>query len=545
MNRSLPLIFFLLWRWLEAAFAQSSFDSCEANNQACRRGTFDYALEQFYKKREGTADSWVERLESGMEMDVKGSTRLGESELLRLGAHIIGDAGAAQGDIFFATFDFDGTLVRYDPLKEEIVEELPLGTKGGHYFSAVASYNSSHLLLGTAALPGRLLTVQTSPMQHVSTLDLAAELGGVVALAVDGSSVIAILGRSPAHMMLLSATPSGQLTPMSTLLLSEDAEVASPASPHFLDRPRKLAYVATRAGCIHRISYGSGSLIRDDWGEICNSQVKVFFGMAVDSRSELAVVVGTMPYRQLLTVDLKSGAILGSLPLSMDVSYITNIFVVDPETPEGSAHAVIVAQSRKDIPTLLQLDLKRSDSASSWGLVAGGLCDEYSWTEGSRILYEGDSDIEVKVFPTRHYGCVWIPRGRQATGAVLDGRRLYVATERLRCTVCTIEETFFGTSTKFCIEEHEDYRAPAAVCGQEEHNTRQMVWERALSNEQLQHATNQLYGAVNASIISFMIGEIPSPGQIYATKLPSRAPRAIPGLLLGLGLVAIALRSGA
>jgi len=224
------------------------------------------------------------------------------------------------------------------------------------------------------------------------------------------------------------------------------------------------------------------------------------------------------------------------------MAYITNLFITSPAV--GSAvgttrQAIIVGQSRRSIPAILQVNLGSGDLSSSWGLVAGGVCDEYSWTEDKQIVWvEG---VEHRRFPARYYGCIWVPQGRRATGAAISSEKLYLATERTRCTVCTTDEPLFGSEEGFCVEEYEEYRAPAAKCGQETHNTRALVWERALSYAQLQHLTNQLYGAVNTSIMSFQIGSIPKIGGMYAPTVASGAPPGRPAPWLLAGLVAVIL----
>jgi hypothetical protein len=229
------------------------------------------------------------------------------------------------------------------------------------------------------------------------------------------------------------------------------------------------------------------------------------------------------------------------------MAYITNLFITSPTTESAGGQAVVVGQSRRSIPAVLQVNLGSGDLSSSWGIVAGGICDEYSWTEDKRILW--DDGVEIRRYPARYSGCIWVPQGRHATGAAMSKeKKLYLATERTRCTVCTTDEPLFGTEEGgFCVEKHEEYRAPAAKCGQETHNTRPLVWERALTYEQLQHLTNQLYGAVNTSIMSFQIGTIPKIGGMYAPRVVSAAPpsRPAPWLLVCLVAVVLALLPGA
>ncbi|CAK0902958.1 unnamed protein product [Prorocentrum cordatum] len=497
---------------------------CEEGN--CRRGTFDYVAQRFYQSRVGTPDSQLDGLHLTVTSEHMFTAYLDESAPRQTGAHIVGDAGVVLGDsVYFATFDFDGSLQKYSS-SLSFQEELHLGGYGGQYFSAVASLGSSHLVLGTGGTPGRILTVETDPaMQYVSAFACPADVGGVLGLATDGTAVLVLVGSPPARVLLLQASPDGNLTLEDTLTISDDDEISAPVSPNFLDTQNDIAYVATRKGCFFRIKYASWELELDSWGSSCSTQVSGLFGLAADSGTQKAVVISVSPYRQLAVLSLSSGLVEQTLPLSKDLAYVTNLFITSPAS--GSvAQAIIVGQSRRSIPAIMQVNLGSGDLGSSWGLIAGGICDEYSWTEDKRIVWvEG---TEHRRYPARYYGCIWVPLGRQATGAAISNEKLYLATERTRCTVCTTDEPVFGSDEGFCVEEHEEYRAPAAKCGQEAHNTRPLIWERALSYDQLQHLTNQLYGAVNTSIMSFQIGEIPKIGGMYAPKIASGAPPSGP-----------------
>merc|ERR1712110_570026 len=146
-----------------------------------------------------------------------------------------------------------------------------------------------------------------------------------------------------------------------------------------------------------------------------------------------------------------------------------------------------------------------------------------SWTDEKRKIGEDGVDY----WPTRYYGCVWMPKGRIATGAILsnDGR-LFVAATAQRCTVCCETDTDFDSQREaFCIEEHEDYRAPAAVCGQHYQNKRAFVRERSLDVSQLQRETNSLAGGENLTVIEFQLGRIPVLGGTFAPKIRSSASR--------------------
>merc|ERR1712019_44903 len=93
-----------------------------------------------------------------------------------------------------------------------------------------------------------------------------------------------------------------------------------------------------------------------------------------------------------------------------------------------SPQALIVGQSRRSIPAVMQVNLigAAADLASHWGIIAAGVCDEYSWTEDKRIVWV--KGTEHRRYPARYYGCIWVPRGRIATGAVVSKEMLYVAT---------------------------------------------------------------------------------------------------------------------
>lgn len=504
---------------------------CDEGN--CRQGTFDYVARRFYEARTGTADSQLKGLHKAKE--ASHTQYIMESSWRQTGAHSVGDASTVLGGhVYFGTFDFDGSLQKYSNLVE-FQEELRLGQHGGHYLSSAANLGSSQILLGTGGTPGQILTVETTPkLQFLANYSLPEDVGGIAGLATDGNSVLAIAGAAPARVLLLTVADGGQLSLESTLTLASDDEIAAPASPNFLDAANDLAYVATRKGCVYRISYSSGLLELAGWRSSCAFGVTGLFGLAVDSVTQKGVMISLNPYRQLVVFHLAACQPIHTLPLSKDMAYVTNLFVVS--TVLGSSpQALIVGQSRRSIPAVMQVNLGDDDLASSWGIIAAGVCDEYSWTEDKRIVWvEG---VEHRRYPARYYGCIWVPRGRIATGAVVSNGMLYVATERTRCTVCTVEEPLFGRNDGFCVEEHEEYRHPGAVCGQEAHNSRPLVWERALTESQLQRETNQLYGAVNMSIMSFQIGVIPRLGGMYAPKIKSAAFRGQPSSWLFLLLV--------
>lgn len=531
--------------WLTAALLCSvglAAPFCEDGN--CRMGTFDYVAQRFYENRVGTADSQLDGLHMA-QTDAGLTAYIEESAPRQSGAYIVGDTGVVLGDsVYFATFDFDGTLQKYSTLLS-FEDELHLGKHGGHYFSAVSGLSPSRVLLGTGGTPGRILTVDTSPaLEYVSAFACPEDVGGIVGLATDGSAVLALVGSPPARILLLQAYPDGNITLEDTLTLSDDDEISAPVSPNFLDTGNDLAYVATRKGCFFRISYASWKLEFDSWGSSCSTKVTGLFGLAADSGTQKAVVISVSPYRQLAVLSLSSGLVEQTLPLSKDMAYITNLFITSPTAESSTGQAIVVGQSRRSIPAVLQVNLGSGDLSSSWGIVAGGICDEYSWTEDKRILW--NDGVEQRRYPARYSGCIWVPQGRHATGAAMSQDKLYLATERSRCTVCTTDEPLFGAEDEgFCVEEYEEYRAPAATCGQETHNTRPLVWERALSYEQLQHATNQLYGAVNTSIMSFQIGSIPKIGGMYAPKVLSGALPGRPTPWLLLVAVIVALLPGA
>jgi hypothetical protein len=122
---------------------------------------------------------------------------------------------------------------------------------------------------------------------------------------------------------------------------------------------------------------------------------------------------------------------------------------------------------------------------------------------------------------------VWFPKGRIATGAVLssDGQ-LYIAAKAERCTVCVEAETDFDSETSsFCVQEFEDYRAPAGICEQHPQNKRAFVRERMLTLAQLQRESNSLAGGENLTVIQFQLGSIPVRGELHAPTLRSAASR--------------------
>lgn len=100
--------------------------------------------------------------------------------------------------------------------------------------------------------------------------------------------------------------------------------------------------------------------------------------------------------------------------------------------------------------------------------------------------------------------------------------------ERLRCTVCVEEEPVFGTGEPYCLREEEDYRSPSAKCEQFPWNTRPRLSARAqlLTNEQLTVETNEHYSGVNTSIMHFIVGDIPSEGQLFAPFVESASHRS-------------------
>eukprot|EP00747_Dinoflagellata_sp_TGD_P047617 gnl/TRDRNA2_/TRDRNA2_145111_c1_seq1.p1 gnl/TRDRNA2_/TRDRNA2_145111_c1~~gnl/TRDRNA2_/TRDRNA2_145111_c1_seq1.p1 ORF type:complete len:389 (-),score=47.94 gnl/TRDRNA2_/TRDRNA2_145111_c1_seq1:98-1213(-) len=195
----------------------------------------------------------------------------------------------------------------------------------------------------------------------------------------------------------------------------------------------------------------------------------------------------------------------------------------------NAEHVFVVGNSMRGIPVVMQLDFSNKITfVNNWGIIPAGYCDEYSWTVGKKKFQQGESYIEH--WATRFYGCTWAPRGRIATGAIMVDGLLFIAAKRDRCTVCVeTEQEFDNKLEEFCIEEFEEYRTPASVCGQHSHNQRPFVRERMLEVSQLQRESNSLAGGENVTIIKFQLGKIPTRGEMHAVVVPSHSGRhAIP-----------------
>jgi hypothetical protein len=518
-------------------------------------GTLDYVAQRYYKRLENQygkdADVRLQKYYRFEQKDKSGPTKwLGESARFTVGAYVVEECGFAPGGryVYFCTFDHNSLVLKYDSIGVEgsysetpsvrLVSKLSLGPYGGHYTSA-AAFVSDFGFFGTAGAPARILTValKSTPLSVVASETLDSDYGGIFALAIDDAQLLAILGKPPVRIAHFNVSATGHVKLVSVLQVSDGDEAACPSSS-FIDRVSKTALVATRGGCVHRVSYRDGVLqVSNVWDKVCSTTASNFRRLAVADSGRIAVIGSFFPIRQLLLLDMATGVFVDAMQLpNRDVAFVTNIM------SKNNGDVFVVGNSQRGVPVVMQLDLSNQDKLhGNWGVIAAGHCDQYSWTEGKKkLIIEGS----VKRFwPTRLHGCVWMPKGRVATGAVLsnDGR-LFIAAKAQRCTVCTETETEFDNGrTPFCIEEFEDFRAPAAICGQHAQNIRPFVRERSLDIAQLQRETNSLAGGENLTVIEFQLGTIPLKGAIHGPMMRSFGRRTsepwilLTGSLLALG----------
>jgi len=530
-------------------------------------GTMDYIARRYYSKRDAVhgKDADKHLLHYMKEEDGDKANRLtawlGESPNMQLGSYVLEECGFTRGTFaYFCTFDFNGYVLKYDSIGVassafaqaqsaaaglRLMESLALGRYGGHFLAA-AAHGGEYGFFATAGGPASIITVNLdkTPLEVVSHVKLPADYGGIYAMSVDSGStaneqiLLAILGAPPVRIALFNVSSAGVLTEKQVHEVANDDEAACPSSA-FVDRETKTALIATVAGCVHRVSYAGGILSPPaGWDKVCSNSAARFRRMAVAKRGQVAVVGSFYPVRQLLLLDLSSGKFTDAMPLpNRDIMFVTNIMSTNNDD------VYVVGNSMKGMPALMQMDLRNTNKlndGNNWGIIAAGVCDEYSWTEDKKKRYSSgeEASTSIRYWPIRYYGCTWIPKGRVASGAVLspDGR-LYIAARRNRCTVCTEEEKEFTAKGGFCVEEFEDYRSPASECGQHEHNKRPFVRERMLSVAELQRESNTLAGGENFTLIEFQLGKIPEAGEMHAPVIKSHAARSWSSLGMMLGIV--------